>query len=64
MAVVYAIADITKRYTPPVAASELCGAVAAPEQASCLIAVVPAVIVEITAIMVWHTSPIGTSEGC
>lgn len=64
MAIVYAIADVTERYAPPVAASELCGAVAVPEQASCLVAVVPTVIVVITAIVIWHTSPIGTSEGC
>lgn len=64
MAIVYAIADITERYAPPVAARELCGAVAVSEQASCLVAVVPTVIVVITAIVVWHTSPVATSEGC
>ena len=64
MAVVYAIADKLKRNTPSIIASKLRSGITVPEQAPCLVTVVTAVIVVITAVMILDASPIVAGEGC
>lgn len=63
IAVVDAVADRRERDAPPVAASELRGAVAVPEQAPRLIAVVATVVIVIAAVAIGDTSPVATREG-
>ena len=63
-AVVNAVADTAERDAPPIAAGEISGAVAAPEKAHDLVAVVTTIVIVIAAIAVRYASPIAASEGC
>lgn len=63
-AVVNAVAHEAERDAPPIAAGELGGAVAVPELAPGLVAVVPTIVVVIAAIAVRDAAPIAASEGC
>lgn len=62
MAVVDAIANIFPRNAASVVTGELCVRVTRSEQTSHFIAVVPAVIIMVTAVVVRHASPVSTSE--
>lgn len=64
IAVVDAIADVLLGDAAAVAAGELSGGVARPEQAAGFVAVVAAVVVVVAAVVVGHTAAIAAGEDC
>ncbi len=62
VAIVYSVADVFLCDAAAVIAGELSVGVAGAEQAARLVAVIPAVIIVIAAVVIWHTTAISTGE--
>lgn len=62
VAIVYSVADVFPCDAATVTAGELSVGVAGAEQAARLVAVIPAVIIVIAAVVIWHTTAISTCE--